>query len=310
MSSRSKQPSESSRESSWSPRVAVVALAAWGAFAFAAPAAAQQATTAAQQATVQQMQAAGAGAQMDVEAREHFRVAQPLYESGRFAEAAREFEAAYQLSHRPELLFNVYVANRDANDLDKAVPALRAYLAAMPTTLPGRVNLEARLSAMDATLAERASAAQASAEQAAAVAAAQQRAADAEAAQHQAERVARARPSAGFQVSIPGVVVGGVGVAAALSGFVVGALALGKVSDLESVCPANVCPASARGTYDSAQTLVTASDVLIIGGAVLAVGGLAMVLLGVGAPSDDGAGASAMASCGPTGCLAGVSGRF
>jgi len=252
------------------------------------------------------MEAAGADAQMDTAGRALFRVAQTHYESGRFAEAAREFEGAYELSHRPELLFNVYVANRDDNNIEKAVPALRAYLAAMPATLPNRINLEARLVAMEATLAERATAVQQSDAQAVEVAAAQERAAAAEAAQREAER---ARPP-GFQLSIPGAIIGGVGVAAAISGFVVGALALGKVSDLEGMCPANVCPASAQGTYDSAQTLVTVADILVIGGAVLAAAGLTMVILGIGAPGDTEAGATAMASCSPTGCIAGITGRF
>ncbi len=282
----------------------LVALFACASLTLASQAAAQQDAT-----TVQQMQAADADAQMDAAARARYRVGITLYESGRFAESAREFEGAYELSHRPELLFNVYVANRDDNNLDKAVPALRAYLAAMPAALPNRINLQARLEAMEATLAERATAAQQSDAQAAEVAAAHERAAAAEAAQRE-EALRNALPEPGFQLSIPGVIIGGVGVAAAIGGFVVGALALGKVSDLEAMCPNDVCPASARGTYDSAQTLVTASDILVIGGAVLAAAGLTMVLLGIGAPGDNEAGATAMASCGPTGCIAGVTGRF
>lgn len=273
--------------------------------ALSAPAAAQQ-----DAATVQQMQAAGTGTQMDTEARARFRVGQSLYESGRFAESAREFEGAYELSHRPELLFNVYVANRDDNNLEKAVPALRAYLAAMPETLPNRINLQARLEAMEATLGERAAAAQASQQQAAEITAAQERAAAAEAAQREAEREAQPPPDRGFQLSIPGVIIGGVGVAALAGGLIVGALALGKVSDLEAMCPDDRCPPEASDTFDSAQTLVTTADILIIGGAVLAAAGLTMVLFGIGAPGESEAGASAMASCGPTGCVAGVSGRF
>jgi len=279
----------------------LLGLLACGSLTLASQAAAQQDAT-----TVQQMQAAGADTQMDTAARARFRVGQTLYESGRFAESAREFEGAYELSHRPELLFNVYVANRDDNNLDKAVPALRAYLAAMPATLPNRINLEARLQAMETTLAERATAAQQSEAQTAEVAAAQERARAAEAAQRETE----VPPAPGFQLSIPGAIIGGVGVAAAIGGFVVGALALGKVSDLEAMCPNDECPASAQGTYDSAQTLVTVSDILVIGGAVLAAAGLTMVLLGIGAPGESEAGATAMASCGPTGCIAGVAGRF
>jgi tetratricopeptide (TPR) repeat protein len=264
-------------------------------------------------ATTQQMEAAGANAQLDSSARARFRVGQSMYESGRFAEAAREFEAAYELSRRPELLFNIYVANRDDNNLEKAVAALREFLAQMPPELPNRLNLEARLQAMAATVSERASAAEASAQQAAAAAAAHERAAAAEAAREVAERDAAVQRERSFRLSLPGAVIGGVGVATAAAGFVVGALALGKVSDLEAVCVENVCPSSSRETYDSAQTLVTTADVLIIGGAVLAAAGLSLVLLQIGVAEDEApaaASATASASCGPTGCTALVSGRF
>jgi tetratricopeptide (TPR) repeat protein len=275
----------------------------------ASPAAAQE-DDAARQSTVQQMMAAGSGRRLDTEARARFGVGQSLYTSGRFAESAREFEAAYELSHRPELLFNIYVANRDDNDLEKAVPALRAYLAAMPSSLPNRINLEARLQAMDATLAERAAQAEASAQQAAEIVAAHERAAAAEAAQRSAERAVRPPAEPRFRLSLPGVVIGGAGIAAAIGGFVAGGLVLGKVSELEASCPGNRCPATARATYDSAQTLVTVADVLLIGGAVLAAGGLVMVLLRVGTPREEEARVAPVASCGPTGCLAGVEGTF
>jgi tetratricopeptide (TPR) repeat protein len=262
-------------------------------------------------ATTQQMEAAGANAQLDSSARARFRVGQSLYESGRFAEAAREFEGAYELSRRPELLFNVYVANRDDNNLEKAVAALRDFLAQMPAELPNRLNLQARLEAMEATLAERASAAEATAQHVAAAAAAHERAAAAEAARQEAERDAAVQRERSFRLSVPGAVIGGVGVATAAAGFVVGALALGKVSDLEAVCVDNVCPSSARETYDSAQSLVTTADVLIIGGSVLAAAGLSLVLLQIGVSDDEEpATASASASCGPTGCTAFISGRF
>lgn len=51
----------------------------------------------------------------DEQARAHFRVGQSMYDAGRFAEAAHEFEEAFRLSQRSELLFNAYVAFRDAD---------------------------------------------------------------------------------------------------------------------------------------------------------------------------------------------------
>ena len=57
----------------------------------------------------EQEQAMGA---MDMEARQHFMIGKTLYDAGRFQQAAEEFDSAYQLSKRPQLLYNVYVAHR------------------------------------------------------------------------------------------------------------------------------------------------------------------------------------------------------
>ena len=50
----------------------------------------------------------------DEAARRHFRLGQAYYQNGQFPEAAAEFEQAYQLSGRPQLLYNIYLAHRDA----------------------------------------------------------------------------------------------------------------------------------------------------------------------------------------------------
>src|SRR4051794_20172946 len=62
----------------------------------------------------EQEQAMGA---MDMEARQHFMIGKTLYDAGRFQQAAEEFDSAYQLSKRPQLLYNVYVAHREAGNL-------------------------------------------------------------------------------------------------------------------------------------------------------------------------------------------------
>src|SRR4051794_4468626 len=61
----------------------------------------------------------------DEQARTHFRLGNVHYEAGEFVEAAAEFQAAYELSHRPQLLYNIFVAHRDAGNLPQAISALR-----------------------------------------------------------------------------------------------------------------------------------------------------------------------------------------
>ncbi len=240
--------------------------------------------------TRQQMQA-GANAEMDAQARARFRVGQSLYETGRFQEAAVEFAAAYDLSQRPELLFNLYVAYRDAGDTSHAVDALRRYLAAMPASLEGRLNLEARLQSLEASLAQQEAAAQQN---------------------PQTEVVYVDRTGAAQRSthrSPVGLVIGGVGAAMIITGAITGALALGKVNDLEAMCTGNVCPSTAASTRDSASTLVTVTDVMLFGGSALVLGGLAYWLFGPKVEEDrppvDGS-----AFCAAGTCMAYVRGEF
>ena len=64
----------------------------------------------------------------DAAAREHFERGAAAFQDGRFDEAASEFGQAYDLSGRPELLYNLYVSHRDAGNDVEALRALRAYL--------------------------------------------------------------------------------------------------------------------------------------------------------------------------------------
>ena len=82
----------------------------------------------------------------DQQARGHFRLGRELYGQGRFREAAQEFEVAYGMSGRSQLLFNVYLAYRDAQDTQNAARALRGYLSAVPDA-PDREHLTARRAA-------------------------------------------------------------------------------------------------------------------------------------------------------------------
>jgi len=69
----------------------------------------------------------------DVEsARDHFAKGKRLYDLGRFAEAASEYELAYQAKDDPALLFNIGQAYRLARQSSKALLAYKAYLRNVP----------------------------------------------------------------------------------------------------------------------------------------------------------------------------------
>lgn len=87
----------------------------------------------------------------DVRARGAFRLGRQFYEQGQFEEAAVEFERAYGLSGRGQLLFNAYLAYREAGDDANAARTLRGYLAEVPDAAD-RAHLQARLESLEATI--------------------------------------------------------------------------------------------------------------------------------------------------------------
>jgi tetratricopeptide (TPR) repeat protein len=254
----------------------------------------------------------------DAQARAHFRLGREYYEQGRFADAAKEFEVAYGMSGRGSLLFNVYLAYRDAQDTANAARALRGYLAATPDAAD-REHLSARLAALEATLqqaeadAERQRAEAAAAE--AKTAEAERERAESDRRAAEAERRAQLRPSRPLW---PWLVFGG-GVAIAGTGVVLGVLASGDADDLRADCVADprtdgagapltggshCAPAvDLASRRDSIQTQALIADALWIGGAVIGVTGL---VLAFALPDEypELEESPVAAGCGPDGCHA------
>lgn len=234
----------------------------------------------------------------DERARRHFEAGRSLYDAGAFDRAGQEFEEAYRLSDRPELLYNIYVAYRDAGDVRKASTALRAYLEQMGESAPDRTNLEARLASLDAQVAAMDQAEEAE----------RQRQAEEEARRMQ-ERDTAVQPEPEGPSIAPWIVVG-VGGAAILAGVVTGVMALGAVSDIEDNCNGLTgCPASyteLENDRDAARTLVRVTDTLLIGGTLVLAGGLAWAFLASSEEEEP----VVSAGCGADGCAAELRGSF
>jgi tetratricopeptide (TPR) repeat protein len=241
----------------------------------------------------------------DERARGAFRLGRQYYESGQFAQAAAEFERAYGLSGRGQLLYNAYLAYRDAQDEANAARTLRGYLAHVPDA-PDRAHLEARLAALEQQLAERAE----------------------EDARHQAERdeIQRQADEARRQAEeagrpryreIPGEVwpwaILGVGAAMAVGGGISGGIALSERSSLDAQCPAQLCPAGsdAAGRMANVQTLAITSDVLLFGGGAVALTGLVLgIVLGPRTEAIPPSAPPVTAGCTGDGCFIGVRGEL
>lgn len=305
-------------------RIVVLALALGiGLVGLARPAAAQPATGTTDGSSDSMAQATTSETDMtDAQARAHFRLGAAAYEEGRFADAAQEFEIAYGLSGRGQLLYNVYLAYRDAQDTPNAARALRGYLAAVPDA-PDHDHLQARLTALEATVtadqeAEAARAAQ-EAEQHRQLEDAERRALEAEMRAQQGTGPTTSRPWWPWLVLGGGVVVAAVGGAlAAVTGSDADALRRSCVTQSGSVgttaplvlgtsCAPSVNLDSRRSAI---MTEAAVADALWIGGSIIAITGLVLALV---LPDDVTPGDSApqvSAGCGPTGCSGTVTVSF
>lgn len=95
----------------------------------------------------------------DQVAREHFMRGRDAFSLGDFALAAREFDQAYQLSRRPQLLYNIGTAYERLHNWNEANIAFRRYLDEVPAA-PDRAEVEARLRMIEVELQHQAEALQ------------------------------------------------------------------------------------------------------------------------------------------------------
>jgi hypothetical protein len=90
--------------------------------------------------------ASGASAQdADTQARTHFESGRLHFDRGAYEEAQAEFEAAFELSQRPDLLYNLYLCAERLGQLDDAIGYLERYLAEGAPEAERRASLEPRL---------------------------------------------------------------------------------------------------------------------------------------------------------------------
>jgi tetratricopeptide (TPR) repeat protein len=95
--------------------------------------------------------AVSAGARADDSAQAHYAKGTTAYDLGHYAEAATEFERAYELHNDPTLLYNIGQAQRAAGNPERAIVAYRSYLRILPTA-KNRPQVEASIVALQAQL--------------------------------------------------------------------------------------------------------------------------------------------------------------
>jgi hypothetical protein len=84
----------------------------------------------------------------------------------------------------------------------------------------------------------------------------------------------------GSNLRLIGFVTAGVGGAAIIGGVITGLMAKSAESTATDQCKDKVCPTKAASDFDSASSLATVTNVLLIGGGVLAATGVTLVIVG------------------------------
>src|SRR5215471_3837463 len=87
-------------------------------------------------------------------AREHYQKGTAYYDLGKYTEAIKEFEAAYEIKNDPALLFNLAQSHRLAGNAEQALHFYRTYLRRVPKA-PNRSEIEAHISALEQQIAQK-----------------------------------------------------------------------------------------------------------------------------------------------------------
>jgi tetratricopeptide (TPR) repeat protein len=171
----------------------------------------------------------------DARARAHFAAGQEYFAQERFSEAASEFDEAYQLSGRPEMLINRARAEERAGALEQAVTSLELLFERYPQT-SYRAEAEQQLARLKVELDKRAAV---TVPAPAAVVVAPQGPSAGESAP--AERAVKIWPP-----RLPTLIVGGALVASVLVSVGTGWAAHAKYKQVEHYCPDDRCPDDAQ----------------------------------------------------------------
>src|SRR5262249_46509523 len=85
-------------------------------------------------------------------ARERYQKGTAYYDLGRYADAIRQFEAAYELKNDPALLYNLAQSHRLAGNAEQALHFYRTYLRRVPKAT-NRDEIEGRITVLEQQIA-------------------------------------------------------------------------------------------------------------------------------------------------------------
>lgn len=204
----------------------------------------------------------GVGTSVDGDARTLFQLGQQAFEEGRYQAALDCFRQAFDLSHRPQLLYNIGQAADRLRDDRLALASFEQFLREVPDS-PQHASTRARVELLRAEIA---------ADEARAAAAADAEARASSAASRPAAETSDAGPSA-----TPGWIVLGASGAALAVGSTFLALGLRDNASVEDA-PMGSSFEDVRDAYDRGPTRITVGAILLGVGAAGAATGLVLAL--------------------------------
>lgn len=207
-------------------------------------------------------------------AKRYYSLGEELYQRSNFEGALAQFQRAYKVAAKPDLLYNIARCYEALSKPKEAISHYRRYLAQASPSDKDRAIVEARLANLERKAKQ----------EAARVAAAEaerkrreQSEREAKAAREAAERSKRA--GGRNTLAIAGWSAAGTGAALVVVGAILGGVAKGKASSLEDANRNGTEFSEVASDLDAGQNLETASIGLLIGGGVAALAGGVLLFL-------------------------------
>lgn len=259
-----------------------------------------------------------AQAEAEEQARGHFRLGRAHYDNGDFLRAAQEFEAAFAISQHSQLLYNIYLAYRDANVTRKAAEALKGYLEQVED-VPNRAQLTARLESLQQSLANEPAGGTTTTPTTTpsttptTTTSSEPTTTDTTDANATTTLTPEETASSGGGSKLVPIILMGAGGALVVGGVITGIMTSGKESDLADRCPNNRCAEgdqTAKDLQSSGKTLGLVTDILLFTGIAAAGTGAVLFLLSGGEESSEPPPATASIACAPGMCGGSVQLRF
>ncbi len=198
-------------------------------------------------------------------AKAHFLAGSSYYESANYSDAVKEFNEAYRLSKRPDLLYNIALGYERLGDFDNAISTLKRYLVEK-LNAPDRNLIEARIKNLERLREERLRP----------PAPTPTPQPDKPVAQESAPRSKRSLGTLGYA----GIGTGAVGALLLLGSVGTGLTAKKKSDQLLRECPTRMnCDPRLQAVQTSGKRFAVATDAMIGIGAVALVAGVALIVV-------------------------------